>query len=662
MNFKKILTIYKKEMLDILRDKRTVISTIVVPIILYPLLMVGMSSLMSRQEQKLEETSAIIYVDNQVKDMVSGKIIVQLEQMENIQIMNEVENHENLIQEDIVKAIITITDSINSSGFQVLHIKISYDQSDEKAASVFNKIRTEMMEVEKLIVGERLAAISVDEEILRAVDVEKDNIAPPEQMFGFVIGKILPYLLIMLTISGGAVVASDLVAGEKERGTLETILVSAAHRNEIVFGKYLTIITISLITVFLNLFSMYISIQHMLSQTGLDMQNVNLPLGNFALVMVSMIPLVTLFAAILLSMSTFSRNIKEAQSYQMPLMLVGMMAAMISIFPAFELNNGMALIPIVNIALLFKDIMMNNFNLNYFLIVIGSTIFLDVIAIFYSVKLFNNEEILFRSAEEKSLKFWGKGKHEIFSEQFITIFFIAILLLIYYVGSSWQMENLQKGLIKTQLLLLLLPVLLVLKISKTNFKETLSLQQTKFQNYLVVALAAIPIIIIVSIITQLINIIYPIQLSYIEAMEKIVSMKGLSLWKTLLLIAVLPGICEEVLFRGFIINGFKKRGFWSAIVITAALFGIIHLDMFRLIPVTIIGIWLGYLVLKTKSLYIPIFAHVANNALAVLSGREDIPFISGLLETAEIPYWLGIPAIAAMYGLVKWNEKINNYE
>jgi sodium transport system permease protein len=209
---------------------------------------------------------------------------------------------------------------------------------------------------------------------------------------------------------------------------------------------------------------MYISIQHMLSQSGLEIESIELPIGNFALILVAMLPLVTLFAAVLLSISTFSRNIKEAQSYQMPLMLLGMMAAMISMFPAFELNVGMALIPVINIALLFKDIMMSNFNLNLFLIVVGSTLFLDFIAIYFSVSLFNNESILFRTSEEKSLKFWGKEKKNIFNEQFTTIYFLAMLVIFYYIGSSWQVENMEMGLIKTQLIIIALPVFLILRI------------------------------------------------------------------------------------------------------------------------------------------------------------------------------------------------------
>ncbi len=659
MNFKKILTIYKKEMLDILRDKRTVLSAIVVPIILYPLLIIGMSSLMSRQEQKIENQSATIYIDNQVKDNNSAKITEALASAKNIQIMNEVDDPFALLDENLVKAVLTISDSISDTGYQIIKVKISYNASDEKATSLFSQINKVIQEVKDDIVGERLKEINIASDILNAVEVLEDNVAPPEQMFGFFIGKILPYLLIMMIISSGAVVASDLVAGEKERGTLETILVSAAYRNELVFGKYLTIITISFITIFLNLFSMYISIQHMLSQSGLELENVDLPIGNFALILVAMLPLVTLIAAILLSISTFSRNIKEAQSYQMPLMLVGMMAAMISMFPAFELNVGMALIPIVNIALLFKDIMMNNFNLNLFLIVVGSTLFLDLIAIYFSVNLFNNESILFRTSDEKSLKFWGKGSKNVFSEQFMTLYFIAILVIFYYIGSRWQMENITMGLIKSQLIIIALPVLLILRFSKSDIKKSLRLQNTNVKNYFVPVLASIPVVIVAAIISQVINLIYPFPESYLENLQKIINMSDFPLWKNILIIAVLPAICEELMFRGFIIRGFEKRGFWNAIIITAFLFAVLHLDPFRFIPVGLLGIWMGYLLLKTGSIFVPMLAHALNNTLAVLLSRDYIPFIGKIAEDGELPYWSIIPALIIIYVIYLWVEKIN---
>ncbi|MCK4653146.1 MAG: ABC transporter permease, partial [Candidatus Cloacimonetes bacterium] len=249
MNFSKIITIYKKELLDLMRDRRTIITAIVLPIILYPLIMIGFSAMMSRQEMKLEQQTMVIYVNDNIADETSQMIIDSFNEIETIQIMGkagiyEEETYLSLLGENSIQAVIDIKDSLSAAGYSVFNISVFYNQTNEKSILTYEKITNKLYDIEDDLVGERLKKININEEILNAVEIKKENIAPPEQMIGFIVGKFLPYLLIILTISAASVVASDLVAGEKERGTLETILVSAARRNELVIGKYLTIITI----------------------------------------------------------------------------------------------------------------------------------------------------------------------------------------------------------------------------------------------------------------------------------------------------------------------------------------------------------------------------------------------------------------------------------
>jgi len=118
------------------------------------------------------------------------------------------------------------------------------------------------------------------------------------------------------------------------------------------------------------------------------------------------------------------------------------------------------------------------------------------------------------------------------------------------------------------------------------------------------------------------------------------------------------------MFRGYFINVFKKNGFWKSIIFTALLFGIFHLDPFRLLPATLNGIWLGYLLLKTNSIFVPIFAHFVNNSLAVLIGKfgDQIPVFNNFFKGDELPFWMGIPAIILFYFLLKIFNSLNkNY-
>jgi len=653
-------------MLDLFRDRRTIITTLVLPIVLYPLLMILFSSMMSRQETKLENQQQVAYLIDNMQNESSEKIIGEIKKTDKLQVVfsDSISIPEKLLEDNSIQAIITLRDSIGNSGYTTIFSKIYYNKADEKSSFADKKIFKQLQKIKDILIGERLEDLKINEELLKTVAIDEENVAPPEKMMGFAIGKFLPYLLIILTISAAGVIASDLVAGEKERGTLETILVSAARRNELVIGKYLTIITISVITIILNLFSMYLSFHYIASQANVQMSQFHLPIGNFVLILFLMIPLVTFFSAIFLSISTYSRNIKEAQSYQMPVLFGGIMLSMVSFLPAFELNFGFALIPVVNFSLLLRDIMMGNYNLVYLLETVISMIILDIIAIFISVKLFNNESVLFRTAEEKSLKFWGKDKKNIFSQQFVIIFFFAVLLVLFYIGGTWQSKNLMNGLIKTEILIILLPTLLVLKISKSDVKRVLRLNRTSSLNYLLIILMAFPIFILAVLIMQMINLIYPIPESYIEVINKLVQTKNVGIWKNLLIVAVLPGICEETMFRGYIINGFQKFGFWKAIVITGLFFGLLHLDPFRFIPVTLLGIWLGYLLLKTNSLYVPILAHIANNSLAVILGKfgDKVPFFSKLSVDGNFHFWVGIPAVILLVFFIIVFNKINEFQ
>ncbi|MDY6916049.1 MAG: ABC transporter permease subunit/CPBP intramembrane protease [Candidatus Cloacimonadota bacterium] len=669
MNYRKIITIYKKELLDLLRDRRTVVSSIVIPIILYPLIMIGFSGLMSRQEMKMEQKELTIYVQDNIQDEKSEKVFTKFKEIENLQIMQPVENSQlqtymDLLREDSIQAVVTLNDSINSAGYEVMQLNIHYNKAEENSSEVYRRLSNVLPEIEKELVASRLKKLQVDTQILDAVETKTENVAPPTKMFGFVLGRILPYLLILITISSGAVVASDLVAGEKERGTLETILVSAADRMDIVVGKYLTIITISIVSVLLNLFSMFISVRHILFQVTTETAAISFQIGHFLIILVLMIPLVTLFSAILLSLSTYSRNIKEAQSYQMPILFTAIILSMISLMPGFNLNYGFAIIPIVNFALLFKEILTDSFHWGYFFTVIGSTLVLDVIAVKLSLKLFNNENVLFRTASEESYKFWGKSKREnIFTPRVAIIVYFAVFLALIYIGGKWQLQEFVSGMFRTQLLLILLPVLVILRISKQNIKESLRLKATKPLNYLMVVVGFIPILIVVIAITQIINYIYPIPESYLKNLSEIISMKNSSLLLNLAIIALLPAICEEVLFRGYFLNVFSKKGFWKGIAIVALMFGAFHMSPYRIIPTGLLGAWLGYLALKGKSLYLPILAHFLNNAIVVLIDRfgEQVPFLKSL-GNENIPLWWALPAILILYFIFKFMENYNSQD
>lgn len=661
MNFKKVRKIYIKELLEVYRDKRTLFSTILLPLILYPVLFIGVSSIMTRQTIKMEEEVKVIAIenfaayqdyDNEELNYIVENIQQKFEENDKIRIYNGTTEIDSLLKDGIIHAVIKL-DSISFVAPQTYYFEYKYDGSDDKSSIALRDIKTIIGDFEKDVLKVRLSKITdlaEDDHFLNPLSQEAKmtNVASTQQMMGMILGRILPYLLIMLLISGGAVVATDLVAGEKERKTLETLLVSAVSRNEIVLGKFLTIVTASLINVFVNMFSMYFSFRHIMSQAGASMLGADIPLSAFGWIGLSLLPLISLFSAILLIISTYSRNMKEARSYESPILLVSMMLAMVSMFPGFEMNKGLALVPIVNISLLFKEIMLTGVNFVHFGITVGSTIILNIIAITMTIKVFASEKVLFRTQTETSFAGLKKNKKQFFNPGIGFVFYLIMMGLLYYIGFGWQQsaivngvidqEALMMAVIKTQVFVIGLPVLLLVNLffgrgkkgkerTENSTKTRKFLRYNKFKpiNLALVPLLTIPTVIISSWITKAVDYFYPIPEDYFAGMMELMTGNQLSLPILILAIAVTPAIFEELLFRGLLPRFFENKGVWKTILITGVLFAIFHLDFYKLIPITFLGSWLGYLLYTSKSIYMPMLAHFLNNLFAIIAVHEIIP-------------------------------------
>ncbi|MDZ4181549.1 MAG: ABC transporter permease, partial [Candidatus Cloacimonadaceae bacterium] len=337
MNFNKALIVFRKEILEMLRDKRTLFTTIILPVILYPLLFIGFSSIMSRQTRVLEERGAFIAVMDSVKDETSLKLLKDLESIENYTYQPYNSQTDSLYNARSINAVITITDSLTATGLNTYKVDIRYDAAKQREQMIFARLRRSITNSETEILQKQLSRQNVDPQIMQMISIRENDTSTAQKKVGMYLGMFLPYLMIIMLIAGAATVAADLVAGEKERKTLETLLVSSAQRNEIVLGKYLTIVSMAMINVIINLLSIGFSLQYVVSRSNMDMGGIGMPLKGFAILLMAMLPLATLFAALLLSISTFSRNMKEARSYEQPILTVSMLLAMISFFPAIEI-------------------------------------------------------------------------------------------------------------------------------------------------------------------------------------------------------------------------------------------------------------------------------------------------------------------------------------
>lgn len=659
MNFKKALVIFRKEILEMLRDRRTLFATIVLPVVLYPVLFIGFSAIMSRQTEVLEKRgSTIALVDslslrNEASREAYNLILEGLKSTPYLSTLEAPPELEKLYANKEIQAVVSLTDSLASTGTVTYKAGIRFDGSGDQGQMLYSKLEKSLLQTAQTILAKRLSNIKVEQDYIKPLVIRQIDSSSDTKKMGSVLGMVLPYLVILMLVTGASVVAADLVAGEKERRTLETLLVSSATRGEIVLGKYLTIFTMAMINVVINLVSISFSVSYLVSQMDLETGFVKMPVGSFLILLLAMLPLATLFSALLLSVSTFSRNMKEARTYEQPIMIVSMLMGMVSFIPSVQISNLLALVPVINIALLFKAVLIGEWQLSHLLITVGSTLLLDVFAIWLTVRLFRSEAVLFRTEDDSGgIKTVKTNKRGFFNPFYGLVYYSLALAALYYLGGKWQGQNMVKGLVQTQLFLIGLPVLVllsILKIKGKNARQLLRLRAPKLKEIALVPFIAVSGAIVVVIIGQLINQLFPFPQEYLEQMSKLFQM-DIPLWQAFLVIAVLPGICEELLFRGFLMRFFEGKKLWYTVLASAVLFAIFHLDPFRLLPTFLLGTLLGWLALRSGSIVNSMLSHTLNNAfaLSIITFAEK-PWLKKLVIDGEnLHYWMVIPAILVL--------------
>jgi sodium transport system permease protein len=253
-------------------------------------------------------------------------------------------------------------------------------------------------------IREHLQARHLPETLARPFDIVERNVVAPEKVGGALLGGIVPYFVILLCLTGAMYPAMDLTAGEKERGTIETILCSPVSRTHLVLGKFLMVLTASIATAVLSIASMAVSFgaskKMLLAMTyGATGAALQITITGKAIVSIFLVvlPLAVFFSAALLALSLFAKSFKEAQSYISPLMIVAVLPAVASLLPGVELTPALALVPVLNTSLVSKEIIAGTYHWNLIALIFLSSSVYAAIALAIAVKLFQREDVLFRT-------------------------------------------------------------------------------------------------------------------------------------------------------------------------------------------------------------------------------------------------------------------------
>lgn len=395
---KNILIIFKKELKDTLRDRRTIFFMIVMPFLIIFLIFNLVFKIGKAQEKKAYEKIITIGL---VLNGNAEPFKQYLYKQEKIKIIEKVkeENIEDLIQKKKIDFGLVFEEDFDqkikdkTSGEVRLYFKTSKENevTKRRLLKLINHFREELLEV-------RLKDMELGKSFVKTIKIEEHDIASFKEKFGEYAGGFVPYIFVIFCFLGAMYPAIDLAAGEKERGTIETILASPANRGEIVMGKFFVISLTGFLTAVLSIVWVFLMIRQFKEIPKDILTSIMriIEIKTVILLLSFLIPLCLFFAAMLLSISIFAKSFKEAQSLMGPMNFIVIIPVLIGLLPGIKLNSTTALIPILNVSLATKEIIAGTIKTGLLIEVYLTLILIAGLGLYFCTQWFKREDVIFR--------------------------------------------------------------------------------------------------------------------------------------------------------------------------------------------------------------------------------------------------------------------------
>jgi sodium transport system permease protein len=610
MRINVILSLLKKEFLNIIRDRKSFIIMILLPLLMFPL-MIGLMSIIMTSFTK---------VDDVIKFGVNYELTEDFKEF--------VDNYSDKYK---VNIIYDTSDNLKEMfddekiGIYVIKNENTYeihmDENKTTAVAVNSIVQKIYNEYKEQYITEELNELDIDYESIKA----SFNIVTVQESvteMGSLVPSIISMVLVMIISSVCFSVSIDVTTSEKEKGTLETLLSLPIKKTELITSKFITVFILSVTSGILTYISLFVTLYfsgNMLEMLGV--MSLHIDLNVLFIYLVSIILISLLFSGLLLSITIFSKNLKEAQNSLYPLEIFVTLVSMLPMF-GIKATTKLAIVPFVNISLLFNNVLSSTIDPTFVILTFISSIVYSVILIMLISKIYNQEDILFNSKALSYIRFSnGKSKTICFSIITSLLITVIVLLLSYYFTLMFATVN-KYILLSIPALTILLVVIIASILVRLDVKESFKLNKFSIKKLFILLLFFIGMKIIASYIVNFVSSYFPSMVEQYSLLDKFLSFDNVLL--AILVVALLPAICEELLFRGVVYNSFNKRyGAIIAIIVSALLFGVFHMNWIQGINAFVLGLALGYAYYKSGSIFVPMILHFLNNLLGVLAMFND---------------------------------------
>ncbi|MEV4780795.1 ABC transporter permease [Burkholderia sp. LMU1-1-1.1] len=396
-------TIYLKELLELVRDRKTFFFTVFVPVIAMPLIFTGfgmLSTTMFKQASQAQMTYAIFGKDH------APQLAARFAEEKGLRevVLTGPGEIKRAIGDDRIKFALVIPADLESTLARHQQGVIELHYNSASAIDMTRKRVTAVLGSHNNAVRElALPALNLNKDQLRfaldPIKLEDHSTADKREQTGAMIGGLVPYILLMVCLVSAMYPAIDTGAGEKERGTLETLLLAPVSRTSIVLAKFLMLFTVGLTSALLMIASLGALLIFGESLMSGDVAQMARSIGllDLAMVALMLVPTAAMFASILLSISVYAKSYKEASGLISPLMIVTILPTLAALLPGVEMNWKWAMVPLTNVSLAMKELVKGTMDYSMLSVIMLSTTVTAGALLALCRWWFNREAVLFRN-------------------------------------------------------------------------------------------------------------------------------------------------------------------------------------------------------------------------------------------------------------------------
>jgi sodium transport system permease protein len=531
----------------------------------------------------------------------------------------------------------------------LIRLRFRGDSDESETGAARMRDRLQELREHRRNAAYRVAGLPVDPEAVASVELEEA--ATAERASGAQLALWLTPLLVMLMLSGGSVVAADAISGEKERGTLETLLTTSVRRREIVNAKQLMIIVVGVAITLINISELALFLGLGLFELP-ERFVISMSPTAVVLLLLLFLPLTVLISSVLLMLSGYAKSYKEYQIYFFPVLVIFLLPSAAALLPGLELASVVSIVPLANIAVAVREVLVGEYDWPFLALTFLSTVALAAWLARLTERTLSTEKLITAAELDEADLVGGPA---LFPRRVLRWF--AVLWVVFFLSSLWFVGELEiRGQVTFNVIGLFGGAsLLMLWRYRLDPRKALALRMPRPAVWLAVLLGA-PSAFITGIgIGQISQYVLPVSDEMLEAFGQFMLPEALPLWQVVLFLAIVPGVFEEIAFRGVLLHGLRRR-FRPVVlaIVVGAIFGFFHVDLYRFVPVTYLGFLLAGVTLLTGSIYPAILWHALNNAVAL------VPAHLGWLDGVDqIPVWLypvGVAGLLAAFALVWFNR------